>query len=372
MNIAIYGTGEWGNKLYHYLRLFRDIEITCFVQSSKETDTFNGVKVIDAREIDVNDFDFLVISSEKYFDDITSYLMSLPFYNELSLKIRHVAEWLIDIGNNTVNMDVPLQSVSVDGGAVYIARSKDFVIPLHMYFWEETWSKKEIETFLYLTNKFYGNQANKYFLDIGANIGTTSIYVRMNKKIPVIGFEAGHDNYDIFRINCIINHVEDIIVENMGLSDEQSDAKYMYIPTNSGGGGVIGQSNIEDINSSNNHYENIKLYRLDDYICNKELLKKIGYIWLDTEGHEANIIHGALNTLLAERVPMWLEFNPATYKLQGVWERFISDISSIYDYFIDFNEIRDGQEISREISEISEYPDIMEAGNIRATDIFLY
>ena len=52
--------------------------------------------------------------------------------------------------------------------------------------------------FFELSNKYYGGQNKKYFLDIGASIGTTSIYVKkkFGKDLCVIGFEQSKEKFD--------------------------------------------------------------------------------------------------------------------------------------------------------------------------------
>lgn len=232
MRVAIYGIGERSILFLHHTRLIKDMEIISFVQTVKEKDVLNGIKIIEVKELDPEEIDYLVISSEKYYEDILSVLRQQSYYDKLKDKIKHIYEFL-----NFAEMDMPLQSIAVNEGLIFVAKSEDFVIPSYMQTKNETWSKNDIESFLDCVNRIYGDQKGKYFLDIGANIGTISIYVRKIHNIPVIGFEPSLQNYDLFRVNCIINHTEDIHTENLGLSDKTGFLTYEYIPSNSGGGG---------------------------------------------------------------------------------------------------------------------------------------
>ncbi|MBQ9361056.1 MAG: FkbM family methyltransferase [Lachnospiraceae bacterium] len=108
-----------------------------------------------------------------------------------------------------------------DEGITYIADSRDTVIPMMMYHTGENWAKEEIDFFFKSTSGDYCKATGGIFIDIGANIGTTSIYVK--EKVPglkVIGFEPGRENFDLFRANIIMNRMDGVTAEWMGLSDE--------------------------------------------------------------------------------------------------------------------------------------------------------
>ena len=134
-------------------------------------------------------------------------------------------------------------------------------------------------------------------------------------------------------------------------------------------GGVVDRINP---NIDNNNYEQVKVCTLDEYIASNRLESQIGFIWLDAQGHEASIIHGGLKTIKNSRVPMWQEFNPDLYKRDGKWEQYLKDIISTYDFFVDSIDIRNGKLISRSISEIANYPEILKRNLRRDADIFLY
>ena len=131
------------------------------------------------------------------------------------------------------------QSYRVSGDLVFLAEAEDEVIPQAMYYSGNTYSAENIDAFFALTETYYGRGAGSpesagYFLDIGANIGTTSVYVekRISQSLKIIGFEPGQSNYDLFRANCLLNHTKHIRVEHFGLSDRDATEALEWLRQN--------------------------------------------------------------------------------------------------------------------------------------------
>ena len=213
-------------------------------------------------------------------------------------------------------------------------------------------------------NKYCGfdNKCNGLFLDIGANIGTTCIYAK--KKIAsdmnYIGFEAGIDNYKMFKCNCIINEVEDIKAEYIALGEKTCKGKYYYNQYNSGGSGVSFDEDQDNL---------LKIYSLDEYIEKGNISPEmVSCIWLDTEGCEAEILLGAKKLILSKRIPMMQEFNPLTYENRGKDKEYYALMEKCYEYFIDVYDVT----IKYDIKKISEYKNILMKTGRTAADLFFF
>ena len=366
MKVAVYGAGYWADKLYHFLSIFKGVEIVCFIQSSPDKKVYNGIRVIPANKIGTEQFDRLVIATSwLYYEEIMTHIKRLDNYESFCSRIMRIEE-IGELVCKEHEACMPYMSVDTEDGLKFIADSKDFTIPVAMLFTGCVWSRGCMDMFLDLIKRYYEIDKSKIMLDIGANIGTTALYYR-KKGFPVIAFEAGEQNYRLCRTNCIINGYEDLPVEHIALSDEKGTGKYYYNLTNSGGSGFFMGDNIKM-----QAYEE-SFCTLDEYLDEKGILpEKIGYIWMDTEGYEAKIIHGGLDLLSKHKIPLWHEFNPFTYQRQGNWDRYLEDVSGIYEHYIDSYEFKDGKYIVRNINELCNHPDLMRERKISQSDIFFF
>lgn len=224
MKLAIYGTGEVAETFCAMLdKRNENAEIIYFIQTEKTTDLFLGKKVISLKEIRYSDFDYLVIASNVYYQEIITCLKSFDNgYEQYKSKIKKYDEWL-PVKWEVIKSVMPYQSCKVCEDIVYVALSEDETIPRYMYETGRNFSDIMIDTFFRLADKYFPDlvKSGGYFLDIGANIGTTSIYVKkkINRNLQIVGFEPYKSNYDLFRVNCILNQAEDIRTECIGLSN---------------------------------------------------------------------------------------------------------------------------------------------------------
>ena len=372
MKSAVYGIGGSAEKFYNILKERNEaIEIVYFVQTEKTESVFHGKRVITAIEIEPSDFDKLVIASDNYYEEINEYLKSLDNGYELYKKaVRYDLLFSGEWENSKKIM--PYQSCKIQNGITYIAASEDEYMLGYMYRTGRNYSENLINAFFCLTEKYYGQEKparGGIFLDIGANLGTTSIYVKKNidRELHVIGFEPSISNYDLFRVNCILNHVEDIKAEWLGLSSNNGKRKFLYSIQQSG------MSRIVDDSMFGDNIDTIEVKKLDDYLAeNKISPYSINYIWIDAEGHEDEIIKGAMGTLQAKKIPLLQECNPGDYLEKNTLNDYCKNLVSIYDYFIDLKTFSAEEEKPIPISQIYDYVfKIMDMKN-EHTDLFFF
>lgn len=205
----------------------------------------------------------------------------------------------------------------------------------------------DLDYLINLTEKYYGSVNRGIFLDIGANIGTASIYAKhILPDIKVMGFEPGKLNYDICRVNCIINNMNDILIENLGLGDRQESYYYDYVPCNPGG------SHISEETTG----EMVTVTTLDDYIQDNRIdSNEIAFIWMDVEGFESKVIIGAQKLLTNNRIPLFHEFNPELYIKNGTLDEYCNILNKTYDYFVDIRKNKNKNSELISINMLKEY-----------------
>ena len=214
----------------------------------------------------------------------------------------------------------------------FILISQDKVISKEIFVKGEFDLKKLEKTleFLRPTHKI------KKLYDIGANLGVTCIPAVQRKMIQTaIAVEPVMQNYDILKMNIILNKLEEKIMHyNYALSDRaNNDAKIEISKNNSGDNKVILESNL-DILNQNNNIQKIVTDKFDNLF--KNINGNEDLIWIDTQGYEPKVLMGAEN-LLKSKAPIVIEFWPYELKRNGLWAPMF-EILEKFDFFVDLSE----------------------------------
>lgn len=154
-------------------------------------------------------------------------------------------------------------------------------------------------------------------LDIGANIGTTCIYIAKNidKSLPIYAFEPEKLNYRMLSANVCLNGCSHIHTYHTALSNKNDVLSMKINSVNRGGSKIVENA------GGDRTIERIKSVRLDDimeHIKQEDL--PIRYIWMDTEGHEAYVVDGMMDILSKYHPCLFMEFTPKNYKELNVTE----------------------------------------------------
>lgn len=204
--------------------------------------------------------------------------------------------------------------VCIKGGNLhFICRCDDITIPMDMYTTGRTFSDIDIDFFFNMCEKYYGYKPQKgdIFFDIGANIGTTSIYAskKYNDDIVVYAFEPEPENYKLLRANCILNNCHNIFPYNFAVSDCEDTLKLEIISRNRGANRII--SDIASNDEFPDDVIDIEAIKIDSFISRLSVDSyRIKYIWIDVEGHEPKVILGMRELLEKLRIPLFTEFSP--------------------------------------------------------------
>jgi FkbM family methyltransferase len=146
-------------------------------------------------------------------------------------------------------------------------------------------------------------QPNNTVLDIGANIGCTSIlFGDLARK--VYSFEPSPTTHRWLVENvkrAKLNNVEPI---NLGLGKEAGTFELTFAPNNRSGGFV---SNLTSA-SEGHQVEHITIARGDDFIRERQL-NKVDFIKIDVEGFEQSVIEGLAATIVRDQPIVALELN---------------------------------------------------------------
>lgn len=223
-------------------------------------------------------------------------------------------------------------------GLQYISYSSDNFIIREIYTQDKNYAVDEMKMFHALTKKFYGlDDGEGYFLDLGANIGTTCVYFvkKLAPNLKVLAFEPDPETFKLLRANLILNDLDDrTIAVNCGLGDK-FDEMTMYIhKENPGGNSLLNYK-------ADAPTETVKVIPLDSYLAeNKIAAQDVKYIWIDTEGFEAQVLLGAKNLLAETAAPVFMECNLLAWKDSGLLYKMIDLLKATgYTRFISVLEL---------------------------------
>jgi FkbM family methyltransferase len=157
-----------------------------------------------------------------------------------------------------------------------------------------------------------GFLANRVFVDVGANIGNTSLPALRNwEAARVVAIEAEPENFKLLRCNAILNGLDDrLTAVHAAVTDTPGSVELELSPNNFGDHRVRVSDQPGVLREQTRTTVAVPAQRLDDLLEEQGVAPgDIGLLWLDTQGHEGQVLHSAPR-LLAHGVPVVTEFWP--------------------------------------------------------------
>jgi FkbM family methyltransferase len=157
------------------------------------------------------------------------------------------------------------------------------------------------EGFMHKYFKTYSNK-NKIALDIGANIGTHTVYLS-DYFGKVHAFEPQTSVFNLLESNIKLNACTNVKTHKFGLGDKNiTENMEKYDLTKPNNQGAIA---IDKTGTSNG--EQIEVRILDELG-----LSNIGFMKIDVEGYELYVLKGAINTIKTNKPIIIIELNDKT------------------------------------------------------------
>ena len=176
-------------------------------------------------------------------------------------------------------------------------------------FIERTFDGESFErTFAFLAGRGYSVR-DRVFLDVGANIGTTSVMAITRLGCAhVFAFEPSRANVRMLRHNVLENGLEERITPICAaVSDRPREVQMRLCETNSGDHRV----NVPEISvQDGREVVIVEAVSLDAWLDEQRIdLETVGAVWIDAQGHEPHVLAGA-SQMLASDTPIVCEFWP--------------------------------------------------------------
>jgi FkbM family methyltransferase len=180
------------------------------------------------------------------------------------------------------------------------------------------------------------------FLDVGANIGTTTIAALHANGFPrAVALEPEPRNQRLLRLNVALNGFwERVQIHAAGVSDASGQARLVVMEQKSGTHEVAVPKTEEKGEEKGRRLVDIELVTLDSVVESSALeADGTGLLWIDTEGHEGQVLGGATR-LLSEGVSVILEISPRKLEKQGGKDLLLDAANEHYTHFVDMRHIR--------------------------------
>jgi len=180
-------------------------------------------------------------------------------------------------------------------------------------------------------------QKGRAVVDVGANIGTSAIPLLTRfGATRVFAFEPDALNFRLLRCNLILNELEgQVTARRAAISDADGEVILEMSAGNLGGHQIRvegASAAVEQRGESTWTTVPVEAVTLDGAL--KGALDEIGLVWVDTQGHEAQVLAGAQG-LLSRRVPWVIEYWPYGLTLAGGLERLQGLVGEHFERIID-------------------------------------
>jgi FkbM family methyltransferase len=210
-------------------------------------------------------------------------ILSTIIFKKMSTKYFLLTRQITDRSDN-----------NTDNQIVHLNPGKRQVFMLPEVNLDYYWRRGLFECQLIEWSKQFCN-SEKTFLDIGAHTGTYAISLANSAK-EVVAFEPQRATYYALCGSVAASGLSTkIVCHKYGLgSEEQVGNQVLKIVSNDGGGSSLSPAENEQVIRD----ETVEIRTLDSF-----QLKGIGFVKMDVENNELNVLRGALDTLRESDYP---------------------------------------------------------------------
>ena len=176
--------------------------------------------------------------------------------------------------------------------------------------WHGGWQRREIDAAVEVLLAAGRLQPGAAFIDIGAHIGTHTIYaLRTGRFERAVAFEPEPRNARLLAMNLDANGVsERVVVVRKAAGAAAGTATLHLHPRNTGAHAIDVPPSVDGEASVA-----VPVVRVEDELQALGVLPEtVALIWVDVEGYEPQVLAG-LAGLIAHSVPLAFEFTPSRY-----------------------------------------------------------
>jgi len=233
-----------------------------------------------------------------------------------------------------------------------------------------------IDTVVAALDREYGDDhlAGRTVIDVGSNIGTSIIpLVARHGASLGLALEPEPRNVALLRANVAANGLGSRVrVRQLAASDHAGTAVLELSPRNSGDHRVrvyAGTDRAAAQGEARRATIGVPMLRLDDVLAEEGIAPAdVGLLWVDTQGHEAQVLAGA-SVLLAAGVPACVEYWPYGLRRADGLDRLHRIIRQSFTRFVDLRAVPGGVPAAASVDDLDRLRAVYRAE--RYTDLLL-
>jgi len=215
------------------------------------------------------------------------------------------------------------------------------------------------------------------FLDVGANLGTTSIALLNRGFSRGSAFEPEPFNYRLLRANLALNGLLDRCqTECVALSDADGTA-LLEVDRHNLGDHRIGTDAAQTITrlrgEEKGEATRVPIKPLQSYVTAGDIdADEVALVWMDVQGHEAAVLAGGA-AVFEKQIPLFVEYWPYGLSTGSGLDEFEAAAQRYYRWFVDIRAHEPDAAVSlRPTTEIGELRQVYDEGaSWRQTDLLL-
>lgn len=227
----------------------------------------------------------------------------------------------------------PYLSVETKGLTFFVSTSDRLGRGLFARRWREDFGQLERAVALLSDRGFF--RAGSTFVDVGANIGTTTVAaIRRHGFARAVALEPGPENFRTLRLNLVANDVEPYVTAlELAAADREGEVELLLSPRSGGEHTILpdgkrGKTRV------------VPAVQLDDLVRRGTIAPdSVGLLWIDAAGAEGLVLAGA-STLRERGVPIVTAIRPAL----ASWPETKKTLIRLLDGYTDFANLRRGSE----------------------------
>jgi len=376
LDVIVFGVGQFFHTLKDYL--FENYNIIAFMDNDvqKQGTLLDNIDIVNPKDISAYKFEKVIVTIILFQEQLVRQLLDLGVdRHKIVLAVNflmmndegNIYEYYIDDKSN-ISFRYNLTKCTVipveKNNFKYLISSNDAVIASSLIN-SGDFSQKELDAFFGLANKYFGIQKGA-FLDVGANIGTTSLAATKNDCVSdVIAIEPSSDNFALLQCNIHLNKLHHKIRAIHAAASDSNDMVNLLISSDSSGDHRV--RNAASL-TTDTKLERIEAMTIDEVV--KDRANEIAFMWIDVQGYEYYVLHGAKSLISNSRtLAVQMEFWPL-----GLEETKTMNLLCQFckDHFSKYIDIREYLNVKNEIAhDINEIDLLSTRYENSYTDIFL-
>jgi FkbM family methyltransferase len=198
-------------------------------------------------------------------------------------------------------------------------------------------------------NRLVPRKPNGVFVDVGANVGTTTLYaMRSGDFGRAVCMEPSPNNLDVLRLNVLTNGLTESVSIIPAACSAESGSADLWITSGNQGDHRIAR-NTGHAPKTHESVLKVDTLTLDEALRSVDVSPSdVAMVWVDTQGHEPEVLAGA-RAVIGDGVPFCIEFWPSQYAASGTLPGILDLVEDRFSHFI---ELREGELRSQPVPEL--------------------